>query len=78
MSEETERIAALAARSSDIAEKLDKMLVGRNDRAYVVCTFDDCALHLKGRCTIYTVPDVPPMKTGQPCSSYEKYQAPES
>ena len=77
MSEKTEQIAALAAKSSDIADTLDQVLVGPNDRAYVVC-YDDCRLYLKGRCTIYTVLDVPRMKTGQPCSSYEKYQAPES
>ncbi|HBA87068.1 MAG TPA: hypothetical protein DCZ75_03505 [Geobacter sp.] len=78
MSEKTEQIAALAAKSSDIADTLDQVLVGPNDRAYVVCSYDDCRLYLKGRCTIYTVLDVPRMKTGQPCSSYEKYQAPES
>ena len=78
MSEEKERIAALAARSRDIADKLDQVLAGPNDRAYVVCSYDDCRLHLKGRCTIYTVLDVPRMKTGQPCSGYDRYQAPES
>ena len=78
MDEKTEQMAALAGTNSAIAEKLDQMLTGPNDRAYVVCSFEDCKLHLKGRCTIYTVLDVPRMKTGQPCNGYEKYQAAES
>lgn len=73
-----EKIAALAAQSDEIAKKLDAVLSGPNDRAYVVCSFDDCKLHLKGRCTIYTVLDVPRMKTGAPCASYERQSAQES
>ena len=78
MDDKLAQAAALAGANSDIANKLDRVLVGPNDRAYVVCSYDDCKLHLKGRCTIYTVLDVPRMKTGQPCSSYEKYQGAES
>ena len=74
MDEKTEQMAALAGTNSDIAEKLDQMLTGPNDRAYVVCSYADCELHLKGRCTIYTVRDVPRMKTGGPCSGYQKVQ----
>ncbi|OGU10041.1 MAG: hypothetical protein A2075_18645 [Geobacteraceae bacterium GWC2_58_44] len=78
MDDKLAQAAALAGTNSDIVNKLDQVLVGPNDRAYVVCSFEDCKLHLKGRCTIYTVLDVPRMKTGQPCGSYEKYQAAES
>ncbi|QWV94093.1 hypothetical protein KP004_02580 [Geomonas oryzisoli] len=78
MDEKLAQIAALAGKNDKIAEKLEQMLTGPNDRAYVVCSFDDCKLHEKGRCTIYTVLDVPRMKTGQPCSGYEKVSAAEN
>jgi hypothetical protein len=55
----------------DIAERLDQVLVGPNDRAYVMCSYTDCKLSIKGRCTIFTVLDVPRMKTGGPCDRYE-------
>ena len=74
MDEKLARMAALAGQNEEIAEKLDKVLTGPNDRAYVLCSYSDCKLHLDGRCTIYTVLDVPRMKTGQPCSSYERFQ----
>ena len=74
MDEKLARIAVLAGSNDEIADKLDKVLTGPNDRAYVVCSYADCELHLNGRCTIYTVRDVPRMKTGGPCSSYEKFQ----
>ena len=69
MDDKLAQAAALAGTNSDVVNKLDQILVGPNDRAYVICSFDDCKLHLKGRCTIYTVLDVPRMKTGQPCGS---------
>lgn len=75
MDEKLAQIAALAGKNDKIAEKLEQLLAGPNDRAYVVCSYDDCKLHLRGRCTIYTVLDVPRMKTGQPCTSYEKVDA---
>jgi hypothetical protein len=54
-----------------VVEKLDKILTGPNDRAFVVCSYADCNLNQKGQCTIFTLLDVPRMKTGQPCSSYD-------
>jgi hypothetical protein len=30
----------------------------------------DCKLNIKGRCTIFTVLDVPKMKTGKRCDQY--------
>ena len=74
MDEKLARIAALAGSNEEIADRLDKVLTGPNDRAYVVCSYADCELHLNGRCTIYTVRDVPRMKTGGPCSGYQKVQ----
>jgi len=64
-------MAQVVGMNPDIAEKLDQVLVGPNDRAYLMCSYLDCKLSVKGRCTIFTVLDVPRMKTGQPCDRYE-------
>ena len=65
-------MAQVVGMNQEIAEKLDQLLVGPNDRAYVMCSYLDCKLSVKGRCTIFTVLDVPRMKTGQPCDRYER------
>ncbi|BCG45918.1 hypothetical protein GEOBRER4_n0691 [Citrifermentans bremense] len=75
MDEKLARVAALAGTNGEVAETLDKVLTGPNDRAYLVCNYLDCKLNINGHCTIYTVLDVPRMKTGEPCKSYEKRQA---
>lgn len=65
-------IAATVGLNPEVAEKLDQILVGPNDRAYLVCSFAECRHSLKGRCTIFTVLDVPRMKrSAQPCEKYE-------
>ena len=63
--------AAAAGTKPEVAETLDKVLTGPNDRAFVVCTFEGCTHNLKGKCTIYAVQDVPRMKRGAPCDSFE-------
>jgi len=70
MDDKMTNIAALAGRNADVADKLDQVLVGPNDRAYVVCSTADCRHNTQGRCTIFTVLDVPRMKT-RPCEKYE-------
>jgi hypothetical protein len=70
MDDEMRNVAALAGKNSDVVNKLDQILVGPNDRAYVVCNLMDCKLNIKGRCTIYAVLDVPRMKRSQPCAKY--------
>lgn len=71
MNDKLTHVAALAGSNADVVNKLDQLLAGPNDRAYVICTFSDCKLNIKGQCTIYTVLDVPRMKTGKPCDRYE-------
>ena len=71
MDDKLRHMAVTVGMNPDIAEKLDQVLVGPNDRAYVTCTFQDCKLSAQGRCTIFTVLDVPRMKTGTPCGRYE-------
>jgi hypothetical protein len=71
MDDKLKHMAVAVGMNQDIADKLDQVLVGPNDRAYVMCTYQDCKLSSKGRCTIFTVLDVPRMKTGAPCDRYE-------
>ena len=63
MSDKLTQVAAMAGRNAEVANKLDQVLVGPNDRAYVVCHTLDCKHNRKGSCTIFTVLDVPRMKT---------------
>lgn len=70
MEDELTHVAAMAAKNRDVAEKLEQILAGPNDRAYLVCSFGDCKLNIKGRCTIYAVLDVPSMKRDKPCEKY--------
>jgi hypothetical protein len=71
-----EQLSAAIGKSAEIAEKLDQILAGPNDRAFLVCEYDDCKFNLKGRCSIYAVQDVPRMKTKAACSSYETRSQP--
>ena len=38
-----------------IAEVLDHILTGPDDRAYIVCQESGCRKNIKGRCSIHTV-----------------------
>ncbi len=71
MDDERKRFAASTGKNPAVADKLDQILTGPNDRAFIVCIYRECAHNIKGECTIYTVQDVPPMKPGAPCDHYE-------
>ena len=71
MDEKQKRIAQAVGMDAAVVNKLDEILAGPEDRAYFVCTFLSCKFNIKGQCTIFTVRDVPRMKTSQPCSRYE-------
>lgn len=70
MDNERKNLASAVGISSGVVDKLEQLLAGPNDRAYLVCSYADCNLNTKGQCTIFTVLDVPRMKTGQPCDRY--------
>ena len=74
MEDQLTQVVAADGMDKTIVDKLDQILAGPNDRAFVVCTFTDCKLNVKGRCTIFTVMDVPRMKTGQKCERYERHE----
>jgi len=71
MDDKMEQIAAAAGKDPGLADKLERILTGPNDRAFMVCSCRDCTHNVKGECIIYTVMDVPRMKPGAPCDSYE-------
>src|SRR4051812_33142501 len=66
-----EEVAVAAGKKDDVLDLLERVL-GPDDQAWVVCTFTECAHNVKGRCNIYTVHNVPRMKQGKPCDTYEK------
>ena len=71
MDDKMEQIAATAGKDPALTDKLEQILTGPNDRAFLVCTYLNCKHNAKGECTIYTVMDVPRMKPGAPCDRYE-------
>ena len=71
MDDELTTAAAAAAMGDSVVNELDKLLTGPNDRAFLVCISTDCKHNTKGHCAIFTLLDVPRMKTGQPCKRYE-------
>ncbi|MBJ6727420.1 hypothetical protein [Geomesophilobacter sediminis] len=71
MDPKMERTAAAVGKNEEIADALDELLKGPNDRAFVVCSFDDCKSNITGRCTVYTIQNVPRMRTTGPCEGYE-------
>jgi len=48
-------IGTIIGRNQELVEILDGILTGPDDRAYIVCTADECRNNEKGRCTIHTV-----------------------
>ena len=71
MDAKLEQVAIAAGKDPDVVDKLDQVLTGPNDRAFVVCVYNDCKHLEHGRCTIFTVQDVPKMKRNVPCERYE-------
>jgi hypothetical protein len=71
MEDERTHVAVAAGKNTEVAEKLERILAGPNDRAFVVCSLTDCVHNLKGSCTIYAVLDVPSMKRDKPCEKYQ-------
>lgn len=70
MDDKMEQIAAATGKDQGLADKLEQILTGPDDRAFLVCTCLDCTHNTKGECTIYTVMDVPRMKPGAPCDKH--------
>lgn len=71
MDSKLEQVAVTIASDPDVAERLDKVLQNPHDRAWIVCSFRNCANNTKGECTIYTMTASPEREAGKPCSSFE-------
>ncbi|UFS70790.1 hypothetical protein LPW11_01050 [Geomonas sp. RF6] len=70
MDEKLQRAVYAAGNDPEIAGKLDQVLSGENDRAFIVCSFEECENNTRGRCTIFAIKDVPKMKRTTPCEHY--------
>lgn len=72
MDKKLEELAAAVGRHPELAERLDRIMTCPNDRAYLVCTLQECKYQVKGECTVYTVLDPPPSSGTRPCVGYEQ------
>lgn len=71
MEDKKANVAVTAGLNPEVVEKLDQILAGPNDRAFMICSLSDCKLNSKGHCTIFTILDVPRMKTEKRCEGYQ-------
>lgn len=55
MKETREDVAATIGQSEEIVDMLDMVLTEAADRAYVVCSAEECLKNVKGQCTIHMV-----------------------
>ncbi len=70
MDDELKEMAARLGDNPGLVDELDRRLREPGDRAYLVCEYDDCRHHVKGRCTIFMVTNPPERRGNGPCASY--------
>jgi hypothetical protein len=71
MDREMEKVVASIAVNREIVEKLDEVLSGPGDRAYIVCSVEECRNNLLGHCTIHTVKGPREMLANGRCKDYD-------
>lgn len=72
MDEKTSEVIATIGRNKQIVDLLAETLVDPDDRAYIVCSAEDCRNYLKGRCTIHTVKNRREILSNGRCRDYER------
>ena len=55
MDEKMKEVIATIGRHKEIVDLLDGALTEPGDRAYVICSAEECRNNVKGRCSIHTV-----------------------
>jgi hypothetical protein len=55
MNRKLEKVVASIAVNREIVDKLDEVLTGPGDRAYIVCSAEECRNNVQGHCTIHAV-----------------------
>lgn len=65
-------VAVGLGRQPELTERLDQLLKNPADRAYLLCSYDDCRNYRGGHCSIFMVTDPPPEAGIGPCASYRQ------
>lgn len=55
MNKKLDKVVASIAGNKEIVDLLDVILSGPDDRAYIVCSAEECRNNVQGRCSIHTV-----------------------
>lgn len=70
MADRVKEIMVTIGRNKEIVDMLDVTLTSPEDRAYIVCSFDDCRNNVKGQCTIHTVKSTRELSSDGHCRDY--------
>lgn len=63
-------IGAMIGTNQEIVDILDGVLTGPDDRAYLICSSEECRNSVTGRCTIHTVKSRREILSNGRCSDY--------
>ena len=55
MDEKMKEVIATIGRNEEIVDLLDGVLTEPGDRAYIICSAEECRNHIEGRCSVHTV-----------------------
>ena len=55
MDKKMKKVIATIGRNKEIVDLLDGALTEPGDRAYIICSVEECRNNVKGRCSIHTV-----------------------
>jgi hypothetical protein len=55
MDEKMKEAVATIGRNTEIVDLLDGVLTEPGDRAYIICSVEECRNNFKGSCSIHTV-----------------------
>ena len=70
MDKKMEEISATIGRNREIIDLLDGVLTEPGDRAYIICSAEDCRNNVKGRCSIHTVKSQREILSNGRCRDY--------
>lgn len=70
MDKKMETIVATIGRNREIVDMLDGVLTGPGDRAYIICSAEECINNVQGRCSIHAVKCQPEILGNGRCRDY--------
>lgn len=70
MDEKMKEAIATIGRNTEIVDLLDGVLTEPGDRAYIICSAEECRNNVKGNCSIHTVKSQRVMLSNGRCRDY--------